>query len=222
MPVQYIASKIKFFLFEFDEKKMYQQMAQYYKLLHLMDDNGQWLAPELQKISTQLLPVDFTLQKTLLFIDEMAALAEKNPYLLNFLNQAKKRNFNHLAQKVTAEGSMVFPKAVALANVLERLTLAMYEDYKILVCCFELFQKARKELKPFKNMRLYCSFHRSLFYKTKLLSVEFAIKKIIDFHKSKTLPPNFTRYALPLNILEALVSDYLNDFKANATQLPTT
>lgn len=92
MIAQRVVNEIKSTLNGFDENKMYEHMYHHYKLMRLVDDKGKWATPELQKLSHQLLPRDITVAKSKKFDDEMAHIAENNPYLANFLQQAQKKN----------------------------------------------------------------------------------------------------------------------------------
>lgn len=209
MVTKKIAAEIKKTLDGFDERKMYVQMQRHYKLLHLMDEAGKWVTPELAKISHELLPGDMTEKKTKAFVDKIAQIAEQNPYLVKFLEEIKDKKFGHLFMKVKAEGGQIFSDVVAYAIVLERLTKAMHDDFKILKVCVEVFENARKKLGLSKLI--------SLKHKIKILSIETPIKKIfLKSHESGVVPKSTPRLVLPINILEAAFFDYFSGYRENA------
>lgn len=209
MKTDKIANKIKEYLNGFDEKKMHSQMIKHYTLLHLIDKEEKWATPRLQKISQELLPSDLTEIKSKAFVDEMAKLAESNPYLMNFLKKAQNEKFEHLSEKVRMEGKIVFPDIIAYANVLERLTKAMYENPNIIEECSEVFRKAREGSNSFK--------YKSLFHRVKFMSVQYPIRKIIiKCHKTGIVPAGMLGNVVALNILEAIIDDYISGYKNNA------
>lgn len=208
MITEQITNSIKDSLCGFDEYKMHKQMFKHYKLLHLINDNEEWATPELQEISHELLPRDMTEVKSKDFVDAMAFLVEKNLYLVNFLNRARKLRFEHLALKVEKEGGQLFPDIIAYATVLDRLTKATYDNPKILEGCVEIFKEAR--------LKSHASKYTSLFFKIKFFSVEYPIKLFLNYHKTRIIPENSGRFELTVNILEAVIGDYILGFKDNA------
>lgn len=204
-----ITDEIKKTLVGFDQKKMLDQMMKHYKILHLMDDDGKWASPEFAKISSELLPENFTEQKSKAFVDNMGMVAEKNPYLMHFFDEIINEKFPELSKKVQMEGKDVFPDVVALSNVYECLTKAMYNDPKLLEICIDIFDKERKKTNSLKNM--------SLFHKVKFASVDYPIKNIVvNTHKKGAVDPKATRFFLPLNILEASLADFITGHNKNA------
>ena len=59
-------------------------MMTHYKTMRLVDDQYQWVAPELAEISDQLLPPTTTAQDAIELIDEMADAVSENPYMMRF------------------------------------------------------------------------------------------------------------------------------------------
>ncbi|MDP1689378.1 MAG: hypothetical protein Q8L47_04630 [bacterium] len=205
-----ITSEIKNTLDGFDERKMRDHMLKHYKLWHLIDDKEKWATPELQKISTELLPRNMTKKKSQDFIDEMALLAEKNTYLVNFLKKVKNEKFEHLFEKVRKEGGHLFPDLVAYTSALDRLTKAIYENPKILQQCVDLFKKERRQISFFK--------HESFFRKMKLLSVEKPIVEsiILKSHRTQLVQGKAGHMAAFVNIMEATVADIIEGNSENA------
>jgi hypothetical protein len=209
MLTQKIAGILKAAVKGIDEKRMQNLLAKQYDCLHLMDERKNWLLPSLNAISGELLPNDLTEEKTVNFIDEIARLAEANPYLVSFLKRVDQETFPVLAGKVSAEGAVVIPELVAYAWMLECLTRAMYNDYRIALEFVPHFQKERNEPNSFNYV--------NYFHKLKLKSVEIPIKKnIAKRFGSGIISPQAYRWTLPINILEACLTDYMNGYKHNA------
>lgn len=202
MIIEKIAGKIKKNLDGFDQNKMYNQMLRHYRLFNLIDKNGKWAIPELEKLSKDLLPKNMTEEKTKSFVDEMAGLAKKNPYLMNFLQNAEGHNFDKLNEKIKTEGHKVFPDVIALSSVLYRLTKVFYDHPEILEKCTKIFDAERKKSDVLKKM--------GLFHQVKFLSVDGPIKNIfLKAHKTGKVPPDALSFMVPLNILEATLGDYI-------------
>ena len=192
----------------FDQNKMHTQMLKHYVLWKLIDDKGKWATPELQKIYSDLLPCDMTEDKTKDFITEMYLLAERNPYLCIFLRKVENIKFKHLIQKTQDGESVLFPDIIAYTIALERLTKATYDNPKILEECVKIFKESRLKYDASKQM--------SIFHKIKLLSVERAIEIYLNYHKTRKIPKDSGRFGLTVNILEAVMSDYISGFRDNA------
>ncbi len=209
MVTKKIADEIKKTLDGFDEKRMHNQMQAHYRLLHLMDEKGKWATPELQKIASELLPENITENDSKDFVDEVAQIAEKNPYLVKFLEEVKDEKFEHLAAKVKTEGQQVLPDVIAYSIVLERLTKAMYDDFRILKNCVEVFENARKESKSYKYM--------SWKHRIKLSSIEIPVKKVLlKAHDCGVVPRRAGSLMYSINILEAMFVECALGYKKNA------
>lgn len=208
MITEKITSEIITSLSGFDKNKMRRQMLKHYTLWRLIDATEKWAIPELQKISLDLLPSDMTEEKTQDFINEMALYAARNPYLEKFLVRAANVQFEDFALKVKKEGKLLFPDIIAYAIALDRLTKATYDNPEILENCVRIFKEAR--------LKSHASRHMSLFHKIKLVSVERAIRFYLNYHKTGVVPKDSGRFGLTVNILEAVVSDYISGFRDNA------
>lgn len=208
MITEQLTNSIKNTLSGFDEYKMRKQMFGHYKLLHLINDTEEWATPELKRLSVELLPHDITEEKSKDFVELIAQLAERNPCLVNFLQRAENIKFEHLALKVEKEGGQLFPDIVAFAIVLDCLTKATYANPKILENCLSIFKAARQKSQAFKQM--------SLFHKIKLFSVERAMKIYLNYHKTRAIPQDSGRFGVMVNILEAVINDYIFGFRDNA------
>ena len=53
-----IAEEVKKYLKEVTEQKMYHLMLRHYRLLNVINENGDWILPELQNATNELLSND--------------------------------------------------------------------------------------------------------------------------------------------------------------------
>ena len=73
-----------------------------------------------------------------LFVDRIANIANRNPYLIHFLNQVEIEDIQ-ITKKIEHEASKIMPNVVCYAMVLDRLTIAMKKDVRILEICDQLW-----------------------------------------------------------------------------------
>ena len=73
-----------------------------------------------------------------LFVDRIANIANRNPYLNHFLNQVEIDDIQ-ITKKIEHEASKIMPNVVCYAMVLDRLTIAMKKDVRILEICDQLW-----------------------------------------------------------------------------------
>jgi hypothetical protein len=175
----------------------------------LLDKQGGWVENDLKKHADFLLPKDFGEGAILDFIDEMASNAQANPYLLSFLERASSSSFEELSDRVHKEGSKTFRSVVTHALVLDRITRLMADDLNFLQTVRHLWQKARESANIAKDL--------TWFEKAKIASVEKPI--IIQYEKFRAgqeIPPDFMRWMLSLNIMEAVLLDRVNGRRDNA------
>jgi hypothetical protein len=209
MSIRKIVDQIKSCLDGVSEKNMHDKMLRHYKILHLIGEDGKWTTPELQAISNELLPENITEDTSKIFIDKMAAIALKNAYLVDFFKIAEKETFTKLSKKMETEGRVIIPNVIAWAFVLERLTKAMYDNPIIIRNCVAIFQGLRNSRNLFKGT--------TIFYKIKLLSIERPItNNYLKNFETGIVNPSDGRWTLPLNILEATITDYLGGRIDNA------
>ncbi|BCS95298.1 hypothetical protein DSLASN_09300 [Desulfoluna limicola] len=185
-----------------------EMMTQHFRQLRLIGKSGKWKTKELEKLGDFLLPNDLNGDKVKAFVDQVARQAETNQYLNDFFEKAQGHHFDHLYRKVRTEGDAVFPSVVTYALVLERLTEAMRDDWRIIECCKNVWKKAR--------VKVGLSTYISLFERIKLTSVEIGIHLILQCHKSRKVPSRFCRVILPVNIIEAMIADIRLGYKDNA------
>ncbi len=203
-----IAQLVKDSLGDWTAQQASERMARHYVRLGLLDTNGQWKTTELSAISEYLLPQDIDAQKAKAFVDQIADAAASNEYLHAFLEKAQHENFQELQAKVAAEGAEVFPDVVAYAFVLERLTSAMRDNWRIMEPAMRILKKAREDAHIGEFM--------DWFDFAKLASVELPMKRFVEYHKSGKVPQDFLSFILPMNIAEASVFDLQKGYPNNA------
>ncbi|MCP3925888.1 MAG: hypothetical protein GY714_25250 [Desulfobacterales bacterium] len=203
-----VAEVIKTKLDGVDADDIRSLLKQKYIIFHLLDNEGNWKSPELAAISDSLLPAKLDMKDIKSFVDRAAIAAEANQYLMDFLNQASNKNFDNLFSKVESEGQKILPDVVSLAMALERLTIAMRNDWKVLEACSLIWKEAKESI----DLKKYLS----LFGRAKLVSVEVVIGQYIDSHKSGKIKGYAGRVSLPVNIMEAVIADFKKGNKENA------
>lgn len=174
-------------------------MTERYQAMRLMDAQGQWTVPELARYSDFLLPRDLDGAKMVDFVERMADTARDNPYLMKFLAAASTEDFPALREKVRAEGDQVFPDVLLHAQVLERLTTVLADDYKNSEACREHWKQFESDPEFWSNM--------NAFQKAKFVSVNMGIDKYNKIHETGIVDPNTLAFVLPLNIMEAVAVD---------------
>ena len=174
----------------------------------LMDESGAWQAPQLSAISERLWPSNIDLAAADAFVDQVAAAAADNPYLLNFLDQAVKLNFPNLSAKFASEGKTVIPDVIAYGIVLQQLTKAMYDDWTLIPVLEGIWKRARKDDDVSQYMELFDF--------AKLTTVEDPINHFVSYHQSGVVPGSFLHTILPVNILEAIMVDIHEGHTDNA------
>lgn len=149
-----------------------------YQTLRLMDEEGNWTVPALEKHANSLLPDEIGKAEIETFVDSMASAASRNQYLMKFLGKTEGKTFASLRSKVKAEGAKVFKDSIALAQVLDRTTKVMAEHPEINTACREVWDE-----KAGSNPNFWSVQHIFENYKTK--SVDLAMN-IIDKERDKS------------------------------------
>ena len=203
-----ISSLIKSTIKNYNEKEMYNIMLYYYKKINLIDENGVWVSEKLSDMSHRILPRDMTYEKNCEFIDEVAMLASKNEYLMNFINSCEGKSFKTLEKKFEEEGNNIIPDVIGYTMVLQNLTKESADDYEFLEELYYTVKKRRKELGAFKEL--------PLFHKVKLLSIEVPFLRYFRYYKTRVIEPKSGSFTIAMNIIEATWADYKCGIKGNA------
>lgn len=177
-----------------------------------MDAERNWVSPELEQISNSLIPQDLLPNYLCEFIDHVTRCVESNSYLTDFLKRAQNESFETFERSVSDEADDVIPNVVIYAIVLENLTSAMLNDWKIIEVCEIIWARERKT----KSRLGHHLGVWSAMFVIKLSSVENAINRFIKFEKKGTLPWKFGRFFVSINILEAAAAELANRFRYNA------
>ena len=203
-----IAERIKEVIAVLRRDRITELIRQHLLQFRLIDGTGRWQAEELAALGDWLLGEDLDTDDALELVDEVARCAGANPYLAEFLDRAKGETFDRLYHKVQTEGATVLPSVVAYGLLLERLTQAMRNDWRLIEACREIWLRAR-DAEDMKSQLI-------VFERAKLLSIDVAIKRALEFHESGSVPPEFARVLLPMNIIEAMLEDIRLGHRDNA------
>ena len=144
---------------------MREQLAR----LRLIDKDGSWHSPALEEIGDTLLPRTIDGDSVAVFIAAAARCAQANPCLVKLLARAKELPLRSLRHRLRTEGAAVVPQVVAYAIVLDRLTRAMHDDWRLTEACIDLWRRERE--------RAGIGNFMSLFDRAKLASVESGIER---------------------------------------------
>ena len=203
-----IAERIKEVIAGLRRDRITELIRQHLMQFRLIDGTGRWQAEELAALGDWLLGKDLDTDDALELVDEVARCAAANPYLVEFLDRAKGEAFDRLHHKVQTEGATVLPSVVTYGLLLERLTQAMRNDWRLIEVCRVIWLRARdaEEMKS----------HLIVFERTKILSIDLAINRVLGFHQSGSVAPEFARVLLPMNIIEAMFEDVRLGHRDNA------
>jgi hypothetical protein len=194
-----IAKRIKEGIAPLRRDRITELIRQHLSQFRLIDGRGKWQAEELAALGDWLLGEDLDTDDAFELVDEAARCAGANPYLVEFLDRAKGEAFDRLYDKVQMEGATVLPSVVTYGLLLERLTQAMRDDWRLIEACRDIWQRAR-DAEDMKS-------HLIVFERAKVLSVDVPIKRALEFHESGSVAPEFARVLLPMNIIEAMLED---------------
>ena len=194
-----IAEHIKESIVGVRRDRITELVRQHLMQFRLIDGAGIWQARELAALGDWLLGEDLDTHDALELVDQVARCAEANPYLVELLNRAKGEPSERLRHKVQMEGAAVLPSVVTYGLLLERLTQAMRNDWKVIEACREIWLRAR-DAEDMKS-------HWTVFEHAKVVSIDVTIDRVLGFHESGSVDPGFTRLLLPVNIIEAMFED---------------
>jgi len=187
---------------------IYDLMEAQYKKLNLIDENGVWTIYEMEQYGDYLLPDMLTMAEMNDFVYTMAHHFNENPYASSFLDVAVGNDYPALIEKFDNEGASILPNILAYAQVLNRLTVVMYNDNSLLQPIDEHFKVIRSNKKLLKNF--------TFFLKAKLYSVAIPVSGYVKYFADNHVPTYKPRLTLPLNIMEATLVDFFAGRKDNA------
>jgi hypothetical protein len=191
------------------QQRIYMTMKEHYQTLGLMDGDGQWVSPELALISHQLLPSSVSLADVHAFLHKIGINLAKNQYFVRFANSLGSVRLTVLPEKIRQDRNKVIPDVVCYAMMLENLSAACANDYRIFQECFRLLSGALGREQYFRNL--------TFFTKLKLLSVETPLRARFACHEKGRVPPTSGRLSISINILEATCADWIQGNAGNAS-----
>jgi len=213
--VTIIAERIKELVADLRGDHIAELVLQHLQQFRLVDEAGCWQGQELEAIGEWLRCKDLDTHDALWLVDEAARCASANPYLVEFLERARGEASERLARKVQAEGSTVLPSVVTYGLLLNRLTQAMRNDWRVIAACREIWLQVRDaELSAPDAAELIR--HWAPFEHAKVVSIDLMIDRVLSFHESGSVDTSFTRLLLPVNILEAMFEDIRLGHRENA------
>jgi sirohydrochlorin ferrochelatase len=203
-----IAERIKEFVAGLRRDRITELIRQHLVQFRLIDSTGSWQAEELAALGDWLLGEDLDTDDALELVGEVARCAGANPYLTEFLDRAKGEALDRLYHKAQTEGATVLPSVVTYGLLLQRLTQAMRNDWRLIEACRDIWLRAR-DAEDMKS-------HWTVFERAKVRSIDITINRVLGFHESGRVAPEFGRVLLPMNILEAMFEDIRLGHRHNA------
>jgi len=208
-----VVKNINAFLKNLDEKDITQKMRYHYQVMGLISQQGEWTHPLLTDIGPLLIPSNVTKEDLMELVGQIAANAEKNPYLVEAIRQVKTSRYPQLSNHWEREGGRVIPDVITLAMVLEKLTSESTKDWRVVEACQSVWRKFNSFGKIITTVPLTDPFPA-----IKILSVREFIDRALAIQKNKNVDPyQFPKKSwsneLVLNILEAMIQDnFLGNF----------
>ncbi|MCL1125051.1 hypothetical protein [Shewanella surugensis] len=184
---------------QLDDSDLYKIMLSHYQTLRLIDNDLNWASPELSELSQQLLPSDINSQSAIDLLDEMKTHILDNPYLVDFFNMAEHTHFTQLKEKSAHNARQIIPSVIGYALVQQRLTHAMYQHWSLINILMKIWVPLRQQYGIESQL--------STFESMKLASIEKPMNDYIQFHHSGSVPQDYARLDLPMNIFEAVAED---------------
>jgi hypothetical protein len=198
--IQYINGTIT------DEIDMASLMRQHYQRFRLIRSDDNTWEPAFKHLESELLP-PLSASNFHAFLGYIGEYVRQNPYLLKAINSMGHHDFIQIQEKIRREGAQTLPDIISYAMVLEKLTSTFMCDITLLDSLDVILERSKKDISVYK----YCSlFELFKYYTLRHIS---GTKNAI---KTGNPSANFIRYGLPLNILEAVCSDFCKGNFQNA------
>ena len=151
-------------------------------------------------------------------VDSMAVNAAKNKYLHDFLVNVEYEDAEPVISKFTEEAHWVMPKVMAYALLLERLVLAMKDDWKVLEACQDVWNDHYR-ISTILSEKIEKRKKRSAiaaFSLAKTYSIQVLISEALEALKNQRVSPTFGSPDLIINIWEAKALDIVHGHFPNA------
>jgi hypothetical protein len=208
MPGRQLMNLLKEYLEQWDSDRLSHDVNRHYRILRLMDSRGNYKVKPLEKFAGHLSQDDIGTEQVHAFLDQVGENIDANSCLRRFLLSVEWRRYPTLLRKIADEGPKIIPDAVSFAMALQKLTEALYQDYRLMSPLLSHWENERREASVNKYM--------TMFWKVKRASIKYPLEKMIEFHESGEIPAGFLGVLLPFNILEAAAADLLLGFSSNA------
>lgn len=178
------------------------------KQLKLLNHDGDWAHPKLEEIENQIVPQTIVHEVFTSLLDEMIRLMYRNQYLLPLFNNFNQADLTKTIEHFNKDSDWVMAHLMSYALLMENLTKAQYNDWRILEVCHEVWIKEQIASDIRKHMKW--------FDKLKMDGIKKPIDSFIRFHKTGKVDKNFFRMGMPLNVLMAVAKDMTLGNKGNA------
>ncbi len=177
--------------------------------LRLLDKNGNFLVSELATISGNILPTELTLKDVDTLIDRMAAALTENEFAADLFEKLSQYDdWSDLKKRFVEFGPEELPQFIAFSIILQNLTEAMFKNIELLSAVLTFWLKIVDEKKLTKHM--------SIPLRIKYESIMYPAMKYNEYVLNGKCPDDFTRFLLPINIMEAVILDVCRGYFGNA------
>ena len=183
-------------------------MAQFYAVLRLRDEHGQWTTPRTAAIGDRLMDGDLTLATILEFIEETRRANEQNTYLAKFAGAVEDRLSGPVIERLRSSEDSVIPEMVGFAMALENLTAAFYGDVDLVDEVMEHWAKEGDRVDLLKGL--------GPGFRVKFGSVRSTLTRSREHVRSGRVPRTFGNGRLAFNILVVAAADLFGGQIANA------
>ncbi len=181
------------------------ELKEHLQTLRLLDGSGRVAVPALASLDL-LAPFD-----PASVIDRVRDAAAQNPYLARFVGAASERPFAAFAHP---ERPRVIPSALAYLVLLDRLTRALHDDWR-------LYAQVRAHFREQSVGRAARGLRA--FDRVKFATVDQVVARDVRAFERGFVDPSMGSVLVPLNVLEAIVEDlrlgYVDNARAGLTLL---
>ncbi len=172
------------------------------KKMRLLDENESFLVPGMEAFGESILPGKFNIAEIYALIDRMTmAMIENEFAVLLFEKASQKDDWSGLIKRIDEFGSEELPNFIAYSIILQNLTVAMFNDVKLLSATLTYWLKIVDDENLTKHM--------SIPFRVKYESIMYPAKKYNEYVSKGECPEDFAKFLLPLNIMEAVLFDVL-------------
>jgi hypothetical protein len=203
-----LATRVKKVIADQGADTVRRHMARFYRVLRLMNDQGEWATPELAAIGERLLPGDLSLGRIDAFVDEIRRANERNECLMEFAGALQAQPLDEIISNLKRTEAAVVPEIVGFALVLQHLTAAFHGNVDLVDEIMDHWGQEGEKV----------NLHRGQGpdFRVKFESVRAILTKSRHYVRAGEVPDDFGNAMLPFNILQAAVADVLCGHFSNA------